>query len=140
FAVRLVLLGLRLIRQGLARSRGLTAHGLSAHPVAAWGRLLGGALALLLALGAGVLGMQARSPSPQVDPFYTTPADVVDEPDVLLRSEPFTRDVPIAATAWRILYTTTNAHGAPATASALVLVPTSWRAVPRPVIAWAHGT
>src|SRR5699024_11114917 len=46
----------------------------------------------------------------------------------------------IAATGWRILYTTTDAHGAPATASALVLVPTSWRAVPRPVIAWAPGT
>jgi hypothetical protein len=50
--------------------------------------------------------------------FYTPPASVPAEPGVLLRSEPFTRDVPSDAQAWLILYTTTRAAGVPAVASA----------------------
>lgn len=155
FAARLVLLGLRLIRGALARVApgrweptpgtrshrpGPTAYSSALRPAPPWVRLVGGTLALVLALGATFLGLQARAGSPVVDAFYATPEQVPDEHGVLLRSEPFTRDVPEGATGWRLLYTTTAADGSPATASAIVLVPEGVGAAPTPVIAWAHGT
>lgn len=51
---------------------------------------------------------------------------------VLLRSEPFTRDVPPGARAWLILYTTRDT-GVPAAASAIVVAPAHPPAGPRPV-------
>nr|WP_281496691.1 lipase family protein [Ornithinimicrobium sp. F0845] len=149
FAVRLVMLGIRLVRRAttrpaVARPADRTtyspASGTGPGRARPWLQLVGGALALVLALGAAFLGVQARSGAPAVDAFYATPDEVPDEPGVLLRSEPFTRDVPEGATGWRILYTTTAADGAPATASAIVLVPEGVGAGPPPVIAWAHGT
>ena len=146
FAVRLVLLGIRLIRRALTRGAatggaGPSAYSPSSEPTsgAPWSRLVGGALALVLALGAAFLGVQARSGAPVVDDFYATPADHPGKPGVLLRSEPFTRDVPEGATGWRILYTTSAADGSPATSSGIVLTPDQGD-TPRPVIAWAHGT
>ncbi|USQ75872.1 lipase family protein [Ornithinimicrobium cryptoxanthini] len=141
FAVRLVVLGVLLIRRGLAgprqtRAPAGTAPTSSARP---WLRLTGSVLTLLLAAGAAFLGYEARTLSPVVDDFSATPADVPDTPGTLLRHEPFTRDVPTGATGWRILYTTTAAGGSPATASGIVLTPDNADA-PRPVIAWAHGT
>lgn len=97
-------------------------------------------LALVVALGAGLVSHQLRTGAPQVDAFYTAPADLPAEPGVLLRAEPFTRAVPDNATAWRILYTTTRDTGEPAVASGLVMVPKDAAAEPLPVIAWAHGT
>jgi len=155
FAVRLVVLGLGLIRRAVSRrtARRTTVPGAGAGGPGAtaydppagttgrpWLRLVGGVLALVLALGATFLGLQARAGSPVVDAFYATPEQVPDEPGVLLRSEPFTRDVPDGATGWRLLYTTTAADGAPATASAIVVVPAGGTAGPVPVVAWAHGT
>lgn len=149
FAVRLVLLGLRLVRHALSRrtrargagtaAPGDTAYGLDRGSPRPGLRLAGGALALVLALGVAFLGVQARAGSPTVDAFYETPDPVPGQPGVLLRSEPFTRDVPDGARGWRLLYTTTAADGAPATASAVVVVPSDAPG-PRPVIAWAHGT
>lgn len=136
FAVRLVVHGVRLIGRGLAKPQRAEVR---AGQHRAWLRLTGSVLALLLALGAGVLGYQARTHAPAVDAFYATPDDLPAEPGVLLRSEPFTRDVPAGATGWRILYTTTAADGSPATASGLVLTPDDVDG-PAPVIAWAHGT
>lgn len=72
--------------------------------------------------------------------FYTPPAAVASRPGLLLRSEPFTRDVPADARAWLILYTTTRDTGVPAVASAIVVAPAHPPAGPRPVIAWTHGT
>ena len=72
------------------------------------------------------------------DAFYTPPAEVPAEAGVLLRAEPFTREVPDGAHAWRILYTTTGLDDAPAVASGLVTVPDS--PGPHPVIGWTHGT
>ncbi|WP_119716751.1 alpha/beta fold hydrolase [Cognatilysobacter tabacisoli] len=72
--------------------------------------------------------------------FYVPPDDVPARPGALLRSEPFTRGVPARAQAWRILYTTTRDAGAPAIASAIVVVPAAPAATPRPVVAWTHGT
>ena len=77
---------------------------------------------------------------PTVDAFYTAPAEVPAEPGALVRVEPFIRQIPEGAVAWRILYTTTRDDGAPATASALVVAPSDPSPEPRPVIAWAHGT
>jgi acetyl esterase/lipase len=56
----------------------------------------------------------------------------------LLKSEPFTKDVPAGAKGWRILYVTSRGGGR-ALSSAIVLVPESADAA-RPLIAWAHGT
>lgn len=142
FAVRLVVFGVRLIRRGLTRTNDAHAGHDSERPrsgTAPWLRLTGGVLALLLAGGAAFLGYQARTNAPVVDDFYATPADLPDQPGVLLRSEPFTRDVPEGATGWRILYTTTAADGSPATSSGIVLAPDRGDAS-RAVIAWAHGT
>lgn len=142
FAVRLVVLGVGRVRQSVLVARGRPSSGTdpSRRPVAPWARLVGSTLALLLAVGAVGLGIAARSGAPAVDDFYATPEDLPAEPGVLLRSEPFTRDVPADAVAWRILHTTTDAHGSPATSSAIVLAPRSAGGGPLPVVAWAHGT
>ncbi len=88
------------------------------------------------------------SPEPTADPaFYdvTTldPAEVgAAEPGAVLRSEVVELTGPLAgASGWRILYRSTDAGGAPAVVSGMVLVPAG--APPeggRPVVAWAHGT
>jgi uncharacterized membrane protein HdeD (DUF308 family) len=104
-----------------------------------WARTIAAALALVLAVGAGSVSISLRDGAPVVDDFYAAPRTVPSEPGSLIRSEPFTRGIPGDATAWRILYTTTNGDGTPAVASGLVVVPRSgaggW-----PVIEWSHGT
>ncbi|MEV8147830.1 lipase family protein [Arthrobacter sp. NPDC080073] len=105
-----------------------------------WPRLLGAVAALALALGCAGVGVQLRSGSPALEPFYTAPADVPAQPGRLVRSEPFDRAVPTGARAWRILYTTTNTAGSPVVASGLVIVPVASVPGGHKVIAWAHGT
>lgn len=88
------------------------------------------------------------SPVPTADPaFYdvTTldPAEVgAAAPGDVLRSEAVELTGPLAgASGWRILYRSTDAEGAPAVVSGMVLVPEG--PAPddgRPVVAWAHGT
>ena len=95
-------------------------------------------LGALLVLALLVAWWSVRPAKP--DAFYARPAQVPPEPGVLLRQAPFERGVPVGAQAWRVLYTTTDAHGAAALASAIVM---QSRAAPpgaRPVIAWTHGT
>lgn len=74
------------------------------------------------------------------DAFYSAPGSLPAEPGKLLRQETFGRGVPADARAWRILYSTTRFDGAPALASAIVMVSRSVAGGPRPIIAWAHGT
>lgn len=105
-----------------------------------FGHLLGAVVALLVALALAGLSSQLNAGKPVVDDFYTAPDDVPAEPGALLRIEEFTRTIPDSAEAWRILYTTTRGDGAPAVASALVVVPSAPSDTPRPVIALAHGT
>lgn len=102
-------------------------------------RLVGSVMALVLAVGVALLGSQLRAGSPLVDAFYYPPAAVPDPPGQLVRSEPFTRGIPDAAQAWRILYTTTRSDGTPTVGSGLVVVPRD-AAGPLPVITWTHGT
>jgi len=99
-----------------------------------------GALAVLAFAAALVIAfVGVRLSSTAIpDAFYTPPADVPAQAGVLLAAEPFTREVPAGASAWRILYTTTGLDDAPAVASALVTVPDS--PGPHPVIGWTHGT
>lgn len=99
------------------------------------------ALVCLLA-GAAVVAAAAwwwaRPASP--DAFYLPPQDPPARPGVLLRQQSFSRGVPTQAQAWRMLYTTTQADGTPAVASAIVMTARTPRSGPRPVIAWTHGT
>lgn len=85
-----------------------------------------------------VIWWMARPDTP--DEFYRTAVPPSTKPGVLLRLEPFARDIPANARAWRIAYTTTRADDTPSVASAIVLAPAAPTSGPRPVIAWAHGT
>jgi len=105
------------------------------------GRVVAAGLALVLAIAVAGASAHLRSAAPQTEDFYSAPDAVPGEPGVLLRAEPFDRgDIPAKARAWRILYSTTDAHGSPALSSGLVLVPRVAPAGPLPVVAWAHGT
>lgn len=149
--VRLVLLGVRLLVAGVRRAR---AARRPPDPVAAPSRrsrsgrrgpaaLVGAVLAFVAAAGLTGVSVAVQRAAPHADAFYDAPDAPPDEPGSLLRAEPFTRQIPDGATAWRILYTTTLDEGEPTVASGLVVVPdgvgTDGGATP-PVVAWAHGT
>lgn len=149
--VRLVLLGVRLLVAGLRRAR---AARRPPDPVAASSRrsrsarrgpaaLVGAVLAFVAAAGLTGVSVAVQRAAPHADAFYDAPDALPDEPGRLLRAEPFTRQIPDGASAWRILYTTTLDEGAPTVASGLVVVPDGVGTdggAPPPVVAWAHGT
>lgn len=95
---------------------------------------------LALAAGAGVVSHGLRSGAPVLDSFYDAPSVVPDQPGRLLRSSAWPGAAPSGATVTRILYATTGSTGAPAVASAIVVLPTRTPDAPRTVIAWDHGT
>ncbi len=149
--VRLVLLGVRLLVAGLRRAR---AARRPPDPVAASSRrsrsarrgpaaLVGAVLAFVAAAGLTGVSVAVQRAAPHADAFYDAPDALPDEPGRLLRAEPFTRQIPDGASAWRILYTTTLDEGEPTVASGLVVVPDGVGTdggAPPPVVAWAHGT
>ncbi|MFE6236851.1 lipase family protein [Cellulosimicrobium sp. NPDC057862] len=154
FGVRVVVLGVRLVVAGVRRTRtqagvarAVAPGGTSTAPDPPGPRrhgrvaLVGAVLAVVAAGALAVVSVGLHRAAPQVDAFYDPPASVPGEPGRLVRAEPFTRQIPDGATAWRILYTTTRDEGEPAVASGIVVVPDALRddAAP-PVIAWAHGT
>lgn len=98
--------------------------------------------ALLIALAAG--GWWANSwfedGAQVVDAFYDPPAVVPYEHGRLIRMDDFSGQKPPGADVRRILYTTRDANGQPAVASALVIVPHEAPPGPRPVVSWNHGT
>lgn len=102
-----------------------------------WPRTVVSASALVVAVALALLGARLMG-TPIPDAFYAPPAEIPDQPGVLLRAEPFTRAIPEGSTAWRILYTTTRDEGVPAISSGLVVVPNGVEDAP--TIAWAHGT
>lgn len=156
--VRLVVSGWRLLALGLRRTRstsgyedqagatgGVPTPGSSPNRRASRTRFVGAVLALGGALVLVGISLALERGSPRPDAFYDGPPSVPDEPGRLVSSEPFSRQVPAGATAWRILYTTTRDEGVPALASGIVVVPErepSTYSTPAqlPVIAWAHGT
>jgi uncharacterized membrane protein HdeD (DUF308 family)/pimeloyl-ACP methyl ester carboxylesterase len=75
-----------------------------------------------------------------VDAFYDPPDLVPYDHGRLIRFDEFQGQNPPDASVTRILYTTRDALGQPAVASALVIVPDDPPPGPRPVIAWNHGT
>ena len=75
-----------------------------------------------------------------VDAFYDPPSLVPYEHGRLIRADEFAGQHPPGAEVTRILYTTRDAMGAPAVASALVIVPEERRPGTRPVVVWNHGT
>ncbi|MBX3069368.1 MAG: DUF308 domain-containing protein [Thermomicrobiales bacterium] len=140
-----IFFGLWLIVSGLVRLWRLFRTEPSHHTESAsgwrrWSRLAVAAGALVIALGLLAASAFLRGGEPTVDAFYDAPDDVPGDPGVLVRQEPFTRDIPEGAVAWRILYTTTTVDGEPAVASAIVVARENLPEGPRPVIAWAHGT
>ena len=136
----MILFGLGQVASALWQRRSRAADERADRRWPTWLRLVGVSASLLVALGLlGISALIHRTSSQSPDAFYTAPSEVPDDPGALLRSEPFTR-VPKGALGWRILYTTTRDDETPVLASALVLVPEDATEVPRPVVAWAHGT
>lgn len=134
FGVRLVVFGVRLA-VGSRRSQASSSSG---RPHSRW-RLATSITAAIGAVLLALVSLLVQRGTPQVDAFYAAPDSVPTAPGQLLRSEPFDRDVPAGATAWRILYTTTRDDGVPAIASGIVVAPVGVEG-PTPVVAWAHGT
>jgi len=97
-----------------------------------------GWLAFVLIALIAVAWWAARPSAP--DAFYTLSQSPPSAAGELLRHEPFDRNVPPGARAWRILYTTTRIEGVPAIASAIVMVSEKASTEPRPIVAWTHGT
>jgi hypothetical protein len=92
----------------------------------------------LAVVGSVLLVWRGRTPDP--GDFYTPPSSIPATPGTVIRSEPFTRGVPEAARAWRILYSSTDPEGTPIAVSALVVAGPGSPPGPHPVLAWAHGT
>lgn len=151
FGVRLIVLGFGALSRALRPARGRAES-------PTWLQLSGSVLALVGALVLVGVSLLLGRAFPEPDAFYSVPPTLPAEPGRLLRSEPFERQVPEGARAWRILYTTTLADGAPAVASGIVVAP-SGSAVAAgnaenavntsnpesattatPLVAWAHGT
>jgi uncharacterized membrane protein HdeD (DUF308 family)/alpha-beta hydrolase superfamily lysophospholipase len=78
--------------------------------------------------------------SPVVDAFYDAPADRPDAAGILIREDDYLGRAPAGGTVQRILYSTTDALGVRAIASALVISPVDPPSGPRPVISWNWGT
>ncbi|GAA5036767.1 lipase family protein [Microbacterium fluvii] len=103
-----------------------------------WGRTALALVSVAAAVATAVVTMPLREGSTVVDEFYAAPRDIPDTAGHLVRAEEFTRDVPMGARGWRILYTTTGVDDEIRVASALVVVPEGderW-----PVVDWNHGT
>lgn len=147
FGIRTVVFGVTLVwRGGLA----LTSARTSESPVTAphRGRLgrrdalrwAGAVGALALAAGTWWLSSSLRAGLPVIDSFYDSPAEVAAEPGVLIREDTWPGTPPAAAQVRRLLYTTTDAAGDAAVASAIAVIPDRKPDGPRPVLIWAHGT
>lgn len=103
-------------------------------------------LALVVALlsavaGLGMTGTAAEAGS-RDGSFYEPPSPLPHgEPGDLIRAEPMAFGYDPTVSAWRILYRSTTATGAPTAVSGSVLVPRSpWTAGRRPIVGYAVGT
>lgn len=121
--------------------RGVRAGSEVAPPASGTRRLVVASAGLVAGVVLSGLSVVVAWPPDEPDDFYEWSGEVPRTPGTLLRAQPFDASIPDGASAWRILYTTIGARGAPAVASGLVVAPTSGSAsVPPPVVAWAHGT
>jgi uncharacterized membrane protein HdeD (DUF308 family)/acetyl esterase/lipase len=138
FGMRCVVFGVSLLWRGVTDRPGAARTRTARRPSLV--RWVGAVLLVLVAVGTLAVSHQFRQGVPVVDGFYDPPASVPGQPGQLLRSEPYTGNLPEGMTAYRLLYTTTSDAGVPALASAVVAVPTAPTGRPVPLIAWAHGT
>ena len=101
-----------------------------------------GAAAALIVLTASAWAVNGwlTEGAPVVDAFYDPPSNVPLRPGELLRVDDYSGRAPAGGDVHRILYTTTDAFGRDAVASALVIVPEDPPPGSRPVISWNHGT
>ena len=110
---------------------------------AAWlatGRYALASLLVALAVGGWWANSWFQDGAQVVDAFYDPPAVVPYEHGRLIRTDDFSGQKPADADVRRILYTTRDANGQPAVASALVITPREAPPGPRPVVSWNHGT
>lgn len=151
FGIRTLVLGLVFLVRG---ARAVGAGWRTAFPVPAepeersrvpfsWGDAARIALAVVVMVAAGGawwINEQLSDGAPVVDAFYDPPAEVPADHGRLIRADDYLGRAPEGATVRRILYTTQDAHGDPAVASALVISPDEITWTPRPVVLWNHGT
>ncbi len=141
----------RAVRSSLARSRAdAPGHDRAGTPDvvgssrarfwAGFGRYALAGLLVAVAAGGWWVNELLADGAPVIDAFYDPPEELPAEHGRLIRADDFAGAHPPNADVTRILYTTQDALGAPAVASALVIVPTESRAGARPVVSWNHGT
>ncbi len=142
-SIWLVLFGTRIVIHGVDRLR----HRDQPHLVAAAGwsprvRVVGSLATLLVAAVAASAAVLIDSDNtPEPGAFYASPTTFTATPGTLLRREVIDPFVD-GATTYRVLYTSHDHEGTPATASGLVIVPDDGE-VPdggRPVLAFTPGT
>jgi uncharacterized membrane protein HdeD (DUF308 family) len=104
------------------------------------GRYALSALLVALAVGGWWANSWLEDGAQVVDAFYDPPVVVPYDHGRLIRVDDFSGQQPAVADVHRILYTTRDAVGQPAVASALVIVPQDPPPGPRPVVVWNHGT
>lgn len=142
FGASLVVRGLRTLLRRPARGEGAQAAAPS-RAARAWTAAGRYALAVLL-ITATVAGWWVddwlERGAPVVDAFYEPPAEVPRGHGELIRVDDYPGRAPSGGEVKRILYTTRDAIGRPAVASALVIVPTASSTGPRRVVSWNHGT
>lgn len=148
FGVTLIARGVRGMREERGRRLGLplvprSPDAAKARRITAWAAAGRYALTLVL-VGTVAGGWWAadwiRDGAPVVDAFYAPPADVPEGHGRLIRAGDYLGRAPQNGEVQRILYTTTDAAGRDAVASALVIVPKDAPSGPRPVVVWNHGT
>lgn len=142
FGFRTAAFGAGLVWRGLRGPAVRADAGASRTPpgVVAAARWVAAALVLAVPALAWWASLELRAGLPVIDSFYTAPASVPSTPGALLRAEPWPGAAPDGAHVERILYTTTDVHGAPAVASAIVVIPDHAPATAARAVLWDHGT
>ncbi len=143
--IRMIVFGIGQMAAGL-RLRWLRAatvgEALTPQPTSPrWVRIVGVAGALVLAAGALSVAAAVRRAQPsEPDAFYTAPDVLPGGPGTIIRTQlidPFRT----GGTAYKVLYVSTDNADRPATASAIIVVPTTpARTGGRNIVAIAHGT
>nr|WP_274637526.1 lipase family protein [Microbacterium bovistercoris] len=104
------------------------------------GRYALAGLLVVVTVTGGFLNDWLQHGAPVVDAFYDPPQEVPSGHGELIRSDEYGGKIPAGADVKRILYTSTDAHGEPVPASALVIIPDVTPAAPMPIMLWNHGT
>jgi uncharacterized membrane protein HdeD (DUF308 family)/alpha-beta hydrolase superfamily lysophospholipase len=101
-------------------------------------RVIGRLIALALAAGLIATGVNADGGRPSPSDFYTVDLPEKAVPGLLLRAAKIDSGSSAGA-AIRLLYATTDLHGARVVASGLLYVPGSTAGDSLPLVVWAHG-